>query len=66
MAGILHDLFIAAPVEQVFAAVSQPALLDEWWTNRCTGKVELGEMYEFYFSPEYIRLCLFRTFIVQI
>ena len=54
MADILQDLPIQAPPSRVFDAVSQPALLDEWWTSRSTGKPEAGAEYELDFGPGYL------------
>ncbi|MBK7706545.1 MAG: SRPBCC domain-containing protein [Acidobacteria bacterium] len=53
MADIKHDLSIAAPVAKVFAAVSEPAFLDEWWTETCRGTVATDAEYELGFGPEY-------------
>jgi uncharacterized protein YndB with AHSA1/START domain len=51
--NIYHDLFIKAPIEKVFQAVSKPEHLINWWPQKCTGKPELGCEYNFYFTPEY-------------
>lgn len=51
--GIYHDLTINAPIEKVFAAVSEPEHLVNWWPLKCTGKPEIGAEYNFYFTPEY-------------
>jgi len=34
--SILHDFAIAAPAARIFDAISLPAGLDQWWTERCT------------------------------
>ena len=54
MADILQDFPIQAPPHRVFDAVSQPALLDEWWTVRSTGNPEVGSQYELDFGPDYL------------
>ncbi|MCF8371863.1 MAG: SRPBCC domain-containing protein [Bacteroidales bacterium] len=51
--GIYHDLTIDASIEKVFAAVTQPKHLVNWWPLKCTGKPEIGAKYNFYFTPEY-------------
>jgi uncharacterized protein YndB with AHSA1/START domain len=53
MADIFHDFPIAVPAAKVFDAVSAPALLDEWWTKRSSGKPVTGTEYELWFGPEY-------------
>ena len=53
MPDILQDFPIAAPPSRVFDAVSNPALLDEWWTIRSTGGPTLGATYELDFGPGY-------------
>lgn len=53
MADILQDFPIQVPPGRVFDAVSQPALLDEWWTVRSVGKPEVGAGYELDFGPDY-------------
>ena len=53
MADILQDFHVAAPPERVFAAVSEPGLLDEWWTLRSSGAATAGAAYELDFGPGY-------------
>ncbi len=53
MADIYHDFPIAVPPARVFAAVSTPAGLDQWWTLRSAGRAALGAEYELGFGPEY-------------
>jgi uncharacterized protein YndB with AHSA1/START domain len=53
MADILHDFPIAAPAARVFAAVSTPAGLDEWWTLRSAGRPATGERWRLDFGPGY-------------
>ena len=53
MADILQDFPIAVPPERVYDAVSQPALLDQWWTLRSSGRPMVGAEYELDFGPEY-------------
>lgn len=54
MQTIYHDLWIQAPVEKVFEAVTKPELLNEWWTLQCEGQPITGSVYKLIFSPEYI------------
>jgi uncharacterized protein YndB with AHSA1/START domain len=54
MADILQDLPIQASPARVFAAVSEPSLLDQWWTLRSRGQPELGSIYELDFGPGYL------------
>lgn len=51
--AIHHDLEISGPLNKVFDAVSNHKHLENWWPLRCTGKPEIGEEYNFYFTPEY-------------
>jgi uncharacterized protein YndB with AHSA1/START domain len=53
MPDILQDFPIAAAPERVYEAVSEPRLLDEWWTITSTGKPAVGATYELDFGPEY-------------
>ena len=53
MVDILHDLPIRAPLERVFAAVSEPKGLDAWWTLQSKGTPRQGEEYVLWFGPEY-------------
>jgi uncharacterized protein YndB with AHSA1/START domain len=53
MPDILQDFPIRVPPQRVFDAVSQPALLDHWWTLRCTGQPVVGAEYGLDFGPEY-------------
>lgn len=50
---IYHDLPIKAPVEKVYAAVTDPTHLMNWWPEYCTGNPVMGETYNFRFGPEY-------------
>jgi uncharacterized protein YndB with AHSA1/START domain len=53
VADILHDFPVSAPIDRVFAAVSTPAGLDQWWTQRSLGSPRLGAEYELGFGPGY-------------
>ena len=53
MPDILHDFPISVPPARVFSAVSTPAGLDQWWTERSSGKPGLGADYELGFGPQY-------------
>lgn len=51
--SIYHDLVIHAPKEKVFSAISEPQELINWWPKKCSGKPELGQTYNFFFTAEY-------------
>jgi len=53
MADIFHHFPINASAQQVFQAVSTPAGLDTWWTERSAGRPEEGAAYQLWFGPEY-------------
>jgi uncharacterized protein YndB with AHSA1/START domain len=53
MPDILHAFPIAVIPARVFAGVTTPAGLDEWWTKRSAGKPAVGAEYELWFGPEY-------------
>ena len=53
MPDILQDFPIKAPPDRVFAAVSEPAGLDQWWTITASGAPALGAEYELDFGPDY-------------
>ncbi|MEQ1763530.1 MAG: SRPBCC domain-containing protein [Pyrinomonadaceae bacterium] len=54
MPTIYHDLTISAPISKVFEGVTNPALIDVWWTRKCQGIPKIGEEYTLDFSPECI------------
>jgi uncharacterized protein YndB with AHSA1/START domain len=54
VADILQDFPIQVPPHRVFEGVSQPALLDQWWTLRSSGQPLLGSVYELDFGPNYL------------
>jgi uncharacterized protein YndB with AHSA1/START domain len=53
MPSILHDFFINAPAKKVFACISSPNGLDQWWTKHSSAEQVLGGVYELWFGPEY-------------
>jgi uncharacterized protein YndB with AHSA1/START domain len=53
MPDILHDLPVRATAARVFAAVSTPAGLDQWWTLRSEGTPRTGAGYALHFGPGY-------------
>ena len=53
MADILQDFPIRVAIDRVFAGVSTPKGLDEWWTKRSTGEAREGAEYELWFGPAY-------------
>lgn len=44
MHTIYHDLPIQASPTAVFAAVSQPEQLINWWPQSCSGQAKEGEV----------------------
>src|SRR5678810_1240017 len=54
MPDIPQDFPNAAPAARVYEAVSAPAILDEWWTIRSTGRAEVGAAYTLDFGPDYV------------
>ncbi len=53
MPQILQDLPIKAPVERVFAAISTPAGLDQWWTRSSAGMSEHGALLALCFGTSF-------------
>jgi uncharacterized protein YndB with AHSA1/START domain len=53
MSDILQDFPINASAADVFRAVSEPRLLDEWWTLTSSGQPVVGSSYELDFGPGY-------------
>ncbi len=47
---IIHKLNIKAAAQEVFNGVSSPEGLDRWWTKGCTGRPEMGSLYELDFG----------------
>jgi uncharacterized protein YndB with AHSA1/START domain len=54
MADILQDFPILVPPNRVFEGVTQPSLLDQWWTLRSSGQPTIGATYELDFGPNYL------------
>jgi uncharacterized protein YndB with AHSA1/START domain len=54
MADILQDFPIHVPPDRVFEGVSNPALLDQWWTLRSSGQPAVGAAYDLDFGPNYL------------
>jgi uncharacterized protein YndB with AHSA1/START domain len=48
---IFHDFTIAAKRGEVFAAITTPAGLNEWWTKTSSGEPRVGAIYELGFGP---------------
>ncbi|MGB3152389.1 MAG: SRPBCC domain-containing protein [Maribacter sp.] len=51
--SIYHRLVIQSTTQKVFEAVSHPEHLTNWWPKKCSGKPNLGEVYNFFFAEEY-------------
>ncbi|MGB6153260.1 MAG: SRPBCC domain-containing protein [Pricia sp.] len=50
---IYHDFAIRASASEVFERIADPGHLENWWPLQCSGKPEVGAIYNFYFTPEY-------------
>lgn len=53
MNAIYHNFIIKVKPERVYDAVSTPVDLENWWPLKCSGKAELGEVYNLNFTDEY-------------
>ena len=53
MYDILHDLIIDAPAAKIFAAITEPIHLNNWWTKEASGIAQVEQEYRLYFSAEY-------------
>ena len=53
MADILHDFIIRSSAQKVFAGVSTPEGLNNWWTLKSSGEAAVGSEYSLYFGPKY-------------
>lgn len=53
MFDIHHNFVVKAPADKVFSAFCTPQGLDSWWTMKSSGTPEIGNLYRFYFGPEY-------------
>lgn len=51
--GIYHDLKIKGAASDIIQAITLPEAINGWWTKKCTGRLGLGESYNFYFSEDY-------------
>lgn len=51
MPDIYHDFVIGAKRGQVFAAITSPSGLNEWWTKTSSGSPRAGAVYELGFGP---------------
>lgn len=53
MPDIIHEFPITAIIPRVYAAVSTPAGLDQWWTLRSDGVPTFNSLYSLDFGPGY-------------
>ncbi len=51
--SIFHSVFIESSPQSVYNALSQADHLINWWPLRCSGQAQVGNIYNFYFTPEY-------------
>ena len=50
MPDIFHEFSIIAKPGPVFAAITTPSGLNEWWTKTCAGELRSGGVYELGFG----------------
>ncbi|MEO0506825.1 MAG: SRPBCC domain-containing protein [Bacteroidota bacterium] len=50
---IYHQLHIQATPDKVFAAISEPSHLENWWPLRCSGTPMKDAIYNFNFTEAY-------------
>jgi uncharacterized protein YndB with AHSA1/START domain len=53
MFDIHHNFVVKGTPEKVFETFTTPQGLDSWWTLQSSGVPEIGNLYTFYFGPEY-------------
>ncbi|NNF32823.1 MAG: SRPBCC domain-containing protein [Saprospiraceae bacterium] len=53
MNAIYHDVFIKSEPSKIYDAISTSQGLNNWWTLKSSGFSRVGEVYNFYFTPEY-------------
>ena len=51
--SIYHNLLIKAGIEEIFAAITTPKHLNNWWPLKSSGKPELNTEYNFNFTDAY-------------
>ena len=51
--SIYHDVLVNSDSKTLFDAITLPEHLNNWWPLKSSGKPELHNEYNFYFSPEY-------------
>lgn len=51
--NIYHNLYINAPINMVFDAVSEPDQLNNWWTLKSSGTPKLNAVYNLNFTNEF-------------
>jgi len=50
---IFHDFIIKSDRKKIFDAISEPKQLENWWPLICTGKPEVGTLFNFNFTDQY-------------
>ena len=53
MADIYHDFYISVTPAQIYRGIASPSGLDTWWTEKSSGKPNVGELYNLGFGPGY-------------
>ena len=53
MATIYHNFQIKGKAGKVFKAISKPQNIEKWWSVSASGKASFGEIYSFYFGPDF-------------
>lgn len=51
--AIYHDVFIESSAQEVFDAITLPDKMVNWWPKKCSGKPQLEETYNFFFTEQY-------------
>ena len=54
MPDIVQEFPILVPPSRVFDGVTQPILLDQWWTLRSSGRPTVGTVYTLDFGPNHL------------
>ncbi len=53
MNAIYHSFVVEVDPPKVFAAITEPEHLIQWWPKRCSGIAEIGAEYNFFFEEPY-------------
>lgn len=53
MPDIVHQFPVNAPADQIYAAITTPKGLDEWWTLKSDGQARIGATFNLFFGENY-------------